>query len=468
MSSLFDNFNEIPVGIPLSRFTSAITNALVTAPDLSGAWVIAELSDVRLSGGHCYMELIEKNEAGQTIAKLRATIWRTTYIQLRNKFLNATQREITNGIKALVRGSVNHHSIYGLSFNIIDIDPSYTFGDLERIRREIIQRLQKEGIAYKNKLVPFPLAPQKIAVISAEGAAGYGDFINHLCGNSEGFVFYPHLFPCIMQGEKTSRSIQDALQLIEATADIWDCVAIVRGGGATTDLNGFDDYELAKAVANCGLPVVVGIGHERDRNVLDEIAHTSLKTPTAVAGFFIDKAREAYEMVLQLADRIRIYSTDLIRGEEQNLSTIRSMIPQLALRKMSDTKTRLHSLSSTLPLLSQGTIEKNKIRLNNLSAILANTSGNFIGRERLKINNSINFLESITINKFSQAGQKINNLESLVKVLDPGNTLKRGYSITRLNGKAVKSILSIKDGDILTTTLPDGEIKSLFIKKENN
>lgn len=441
-SSLFDNF--IPAGIPLSQFTAAITNAVTSSPLLSGVWVIAELSDVRISGGHCYLELIEKNEMGQTIAKIRATIWRSTYIQLRNKFFSATQREISNGIKALIRGSATHHSVFGLSFNIIDIDPSYTMGDMERLRREILIRLGKEGLAMKNKSLPLPVAPQRIAVISAEGAAGYGDFINQLCGNSEGFIFYPCLFPCIMQGERVSESIRRALLYIESTVEMWDCVAIVRGGGATTELNGFDDYELAKAVATCSLPVIVGIGHERDRNVLDEIAHTSLKTPTAVAGFFIDKLREAYEEVIMIADRLRVYSTELIRGEERRLSTIHGLIPQLLLRRLEMSKNKLQTVTGKLPLLIDGRL----------------------GKENMKLRNAVNLIDFNRGNTIKRAQQKINSLESLIKVLDPKNTLMRGYSITRVNGKALKSVGEIASGDTLVTTLPDGEILSLAISEE--
>ena len=460
MSPLFENGTQIPVGIPLSQFTNAITNAVVSAPYLSGVWIIAELSDVRTSGGHCYMELIEKNESGVTIAKLRANIWRSSYMQLRQKFYNATQRDISNGIKALVRGSVTHHSIYGLSFNIIDIDPSYTMGDMERLRREIIMRLQKEGVAMMNKNTLMPEVPQKIAVISAEGAAGYGDFINQLLGNREGFVFYPCLFPCVMQGDKVSRSIRDALQLIEATADVWDCVAIVRGGGATTDLNGFDDYDLAKAVATCGLPIVVGIGHERDRNVLDEIAHTSLKTPTAVASFFIDRLRNAYDKVAGLTDRLRIYSTELMRGEERRLSSLQSLLPQLALRRIEESKAQLHSLSGKLPIVTQGRIKNENVKLEGMKTLLGNMSAAILSKENMKILNFISNLGQFSSYIIQKGNQKINNVESLVKVLDPGNTLKRGYSITRINGKALKSIYEIREGDIINTTLSDGEIQS--------
>ena len=436
-SSLF-NANDIPMGIPLSHFTAAITHVVNTSRELSGAWVMAELSDVRIAGGHCYMELIEKNDAGTTIAKLRATIWQSNFNNIRRKFFQATQKDIVTGLKVLIRGSVSHHSVYGLSFNITDIDPSYTLGDMERVRREILQRLAKEQVINLNKNRFLPPTPQRIAVISAEGAAGYGDFMNQLIGNQDGFVFYPCLFPCVMQGDRVSASIREALELIESTIDLWDCVVIIRGGGATTDMNGFDDYDLAYAVATVPLPVIVGIGHERDRNVLDEIAHISVKTPTAVATFFIDRLRMAYDAVISMADRIRQTAVDKLRGEDRRLATIESLVPQCALRRLSENRSKLQELSGRLPLLVSGRI----------------------GKENMKLTGRWEMIASLSSTHISRGTQRINNFEQLLKVLDPSNTLKRGYSITRVDGKSVKNADNLSSGTLLTTKFYNGEIKS--------
>lgn len=457
----FSLFNDTaPIGIPLSQFTATITNTIVSDRRLSGVWVIAELSDVRLAGGHCYLELIEKDSTGQNIAKLKANIWRSNYPFLRQKFFGATQKEISSGIKALVRGSVTHHSVFGLSFNITDIDPSYTMGDMERLRREILLRLRKEGLENRNKNLTLPALPQRIAVISAEGAAGYGDFIHQLNNNSDGYIFYPHLFPCAMQGEKVSSSIRSALELIEATIDLWDCVVIIRGGGATTDLNGFDDYDLARAIATFALPVIVGIGHERDRTVLDDIANISLKTPTAVAAFFIERARKAYDNVMSLADKLRSYALDVISGEDRKINVLISFLPQLALKKLEEQKNKLISFSGKIPLLSQGKINFERSKIEKLINILLSGTANRIIKENLKINSEIQLLNNLSSHRIQQSNQKINNLESLIKVLDPVNILFRGYSITRINGKAIKSIKNLKEGDIISTTFPDGEINS--------
>lgn len=197
-----DLFSTGPQAMTLLQFTTAIGNAVRMSPVLQGAWVVAELSDVRFSGGHCYMELVEKSDSGQTVAKLRAAIWASRVPYIRQKFLAATGREFATGMKVMLHGAATHHTLYGLSFNVADIDPSYTLGDMERLRREILMRLHKEGILNLNKEKTMPVVPQRIAVISAEGAAGYGDFMNQLAGNHEGFVFYPHLFPAVMQGRR--------------------------------------------------------------------------------------------------------------------------------------------------------------------------------------------------------------------------------------------------------------------------
>lgn len=449
-------------GIPLSQYTSAISNAVHRRPELMGAWVIAELSDVRLnSGGHCYMELIEKDAAGRTIAKLKATIWQNTFRVLRKKFYDSTGKDIVSGLKVLLKGSANHHSLYGLSFNIIDIDPSYTLGDMERLRREILNRLALEGILDNNKKTDMPVTPQRIAVISAEGAAGYGDFMNQLLNNPDGFVFYPCLFPCVMQGDKVSASIRAALEMVEATIDLWDCVAIMRGGGATTDLNGFDDYELAKAVANFKIPVVVGIGHERDRTVLDEIAHTRMKTPTAVAAFFVDSLREAFKRVQGSVDRIIKIGQEKITGEMRHISTLESMVPILANSRIESANSRIDKIIGGLPLIVTSRIGKENSKLQNIINVANAVSRNICLNASRKIDDIELRVRKGTEFALTGAYRKLDNIAGLVKVLDPANTLKRGYSITRLKGKALNSAHDIKEGEKIVTTLCNGEIESI-------
>lgn len=424
--------------LTLTQLQTLIGNTLRYNYELQGVWVTCELSDVRVAGGHCYMELIEKDVLGNTTAKSRAMIWANTYQKLRDKFLKATDKEISTGMKVMVRGSVNHHKLYGLSFTISDIDPSYTVGDMERLRKEILDRLTREGLINRNRELRFPYVPQRVAVISAAGAAGYGDFMNQITGNPDGFKFYTHLFPAVMQGDNTSRSVRAALDLVESTIDLWDCVVIIRGGGATTDLNGFDDYELAKAVATFPLPVVVGIGHERDRTVLDEIACVRCKTPTAVAAFLIDALRTAYTAAVDRVRRIAKYSAEYMRGENYRISTIEQALPARVKARLMKEERKLteytHRAERALTRRYSSECERTRML-----------------RFRLE-----RALKGIT----ERPMLKIKNLESMLRVLSPQNTIARGYSIMRVGGKAVRSVTELQPDEIVETELSDGKVFS--------
>lgn len=455
-----DLFQTPAPGMTLSQYSAWIGEAMRRVPELWNAWVVAELSDVRVNGGHCYMELVEKNASGQTVAKMRATIWAGVFYNLRRKFAAATGREIATGMKVMLRGTAGFHPVYGLAFNVSDIDPSFTLGDMERLRREILERLAREGIASRNKSLPLPAAPQRIAVISADGAAGYGDFINHLLGNAEGFVFYPFLFPAVMQGERTSLSVRNALARVEQTIDLWDCVVIIRGGGATTDLNGFDDYDLARAVALCPLPVVVGIGHERDRTVLDEIAHTRMKTPTAVAGFLLDSLREASAKAGQLVDYIVRYAAERCAGELRRLAGCEANIPALASARLQAASALLEREMSRIPVLVASRLTKAAGRLDNMAAMLGAYSGRSTRRAADRLSESERVLKLSAEGAIRAAAARLERLEGMVGVLSPDNTLRRGYSITRMDGKAVTDASAVAPGTRLSTRLYNGTIES--------
>lgn len=426
--------------ISLQQLQQLVGNTIRMNPQLQGVWVTAELSDVRIAGGHCYMELIEKDILGNTCAKMRAMIWNSTFNILRGKFYAATGKDISTGMKVMVRGSANHHNLYGLSFTISDIDPAYTVGDMERLRREILEKLSKEGIIDRNRQLRFPPVPQRIAVISAAGAAGYGDFMNQLDNNADGFKFYTHLFPAAMQGEKTSQSVRDALEMVESTIDLWDCVVIIRGGGATTDLNGFDDYDLAKAVALFPLPVAVGIGHERDRTVLDEIACMRCKTPTAVAAMLIDSLRIAYTAAVERVKKIARYSVEAMRGEKYRLSNIETALPARVQTRIMRSEKHLselgHAIERALSKRYSSESERQKLLRYRFEKACSQIT------ERPMI--------------------KLKNLENMIRVLSPQNTINRGYSLTMLNGKAVRSVTALKEGDVLETRLSDGTISSVI------
>ena len=305
---------DVSPALTLSQLNQRIAG-LLASQSLRDVWVTAELSDFRRSGGHCYMELMEKIEpTGAVAARMRGIIWANQAPRICSKFATVTGQQIATGLKVMVRGTVNYHASYGISFVITDIEPSFTVGDVERRRREILRRLQAEGILELNRSLEWPVPALRVAVISAPGAAGYGDFIHQLYNNSSRLRFVTRLFPAVVQGERTVPSVIEALERIAADDEgCWDCVVIIRGGGATSDLISFDDYHLAANIAQFPLPVIVGIGHERDVTVLDFVANMRVKTPTAAAEWLVGRAE-------QLLDHLRTLSSEMLHAVTERVS----------------------------------------------------------------------------------------------------------------------------------------------------
>ena len=386
-------------------------------------WVQAELSEVREAyNGHCYIELVQKAEQGNTLmAKARGTIWANIYKMLKPYFQNATGQAFTAGIKVLLQVTVDYHEQYGLSLTVHDIDPTYTLGDMARRRREILQQLEEEGVLTLNKELTIPLTPQHIAVISAANAAGYGDFCNQLINNPYGFAFSPKLFPAVMQGDKVESSIIAALNKIATEQDLWDVVVIIRGGGATSDLSGFDTYPLASNCAQFPLPIITGIGHERDDTVIDAVAHTRVKTPTAAAEHLISIMANSAAQIDELVDRLTRGVSERMHREATHLQRIATRLPSLFALVHTKQMHRIEQIERNLQTAIQQYLTKQKHR--------------------------------------------IELIEKTLEGASPTHILKRGYSITRCNGKIVKEISSITPGAILTTEWIDGtltsEVKSL-------
>lgn len=453
---------EGPKAYSLSEFSRFVAMAMSREPVLLGAWVMAEISDMAVRGGHCYMTLLEKDPSGATIARMRANIWANRFLHIKNKFQYATQRELANGMKVMFYGGASYHPNYGLSFNIGDIEPSFTMGDLERIRREILAALQREGLINRNRSLIFHDPPRKIAIISSETAAGYGDFINQLQHNPAGVEFNTMLFPAVMQGERTAQSVISALDLVEQTRSIidWECVVIIRGGGATTDMNGFDDLQLARRVAAFPIPIAVGIGHERDRCVLDEIACVRCKTPTAVAAWLSDTAGMAWQRATDLASRIASFASERLKGEHIRLQGIQTILPSIAEARVRDARMKLHGLSTSIPAAAREATSKERIRLEGISTTLRMSSRLRVEKEFTTLDSIASTIRIAACSVLERENSKLDSLERLTAVLNPTSTLKRGYSITRINGKAVSAIKSVKAGDVLETQTVDGTIVS--------
>ena len=364
-------------------------------------WVQAELSDVRTnSTGHCYLEFIQKDpRSNNLIAKARGTIWANVYRLLKPYFEESTGQAFVSGIKVLVQVTVSFHELYGYSLTVQDIDPTYTLGDMARRRREILKQLEEEGVLTLNKELEMPVLPQRIAVVSSPTAAGYGDFCHQLKNNSRGFFFHTELFPALMQGDRVEESVLSALDAILNRQEDFDAVVIIRGGGATSDLSGFDTYLLAAACAQFPLPIITGIGHERDDTVLDSVAHTRVKTPTAAAEYLIncmDLAADELEVLIsQLHESVRSRLTE----EHRKLISYRNRIPSAVVRRVSDAKLALLTTRKDISLAVQTLLSRQRHRLELLQQRLADAS--------------------------------------------PEKMLARGYSITLKDGKVVKN------GDVL-------------------
>ena len=379
-------------------------------------WVIAEIMELR-ENRHCYLELIEKSEENDSLlAKVRATIWASRYSMLRPFFETSTGSSLKSGIKILCKASVEFHPQYGLSLNITDIDPSYTLGDLARKKLEVIQRLRKEGVYDMNRELPFPLVPQRIAIISSETAAGYGDFMESITQNRHGFLFHTTLYPALMQGDEAPLSITSAMEKVFESESDFDCLVIIRGGGSKSDLESFNLYDLAYFITQFPLPVITGIGHERDESVADMVAHLGLKTPTAVAEFLVDQLL-AFEFKLSaLLDRLSTSVRMRVQGDLNQLERYAGSI--------------MH--------LSRGLLQQQS--------------------ERLRQNEQR--LHRELVMQIEKSRDKLAQLKKRTELVDPENILKRGYSMTLLKGKSMVSIKGIKPGSLLETRLYQGTIIS--------
>ena len=386
-------------------------------------WVQAELSDVRTnSTGHCYLEFIQKDpRSNNLIAKARGTIWANVYRLLKPYFEESTGQAFVSGIKVLVQVTVSFHELYGYSLTVQDIDPTYTLGDMAHRRREILKQLEEEGVLTLNKELEMPVLPQRIAVVSSPTAAGYGDFCHQLKNNSRGFFFYTELFPALMQGDRVEESVLSALDAILNRQEDFDAVVIIRGGGATSDLSGFDTYLLAAACAQFPLPIITGIGHERDDTVLDSVAHTRVKTPTAAAEYLINcmelAADELEVLISQLHESVRSRLTE----EHRKLTSYRNRIPSAAVRRVSDAKLALLTARKDISQAVTTSLSRQQHRLDLLRQRLVDAS--------------------------------------------PEKMLARGYSITLKDGKVVKDATLLNEKDEILTRFYRGEVTSVVNHK---
>lgn len=437
---------ETPQPITLQALARRVSAALADT-SLFNVWVVAELSDLRVNHGHCYLELMEKHPStGAILARMRAVIWANVFPRINADFLSTTGQRLASGIKVMVCGTVNYHPAFGMSFVISAIDPAFTMGEAERRRREILRKLQIEGVLELNRSIEWPDVPNRIAIISAPGAAGYGDFIHQLYTNPSGLRFHTQLFPAVMQGERTSPSVIAALDSIAAGMDEFDCVVIIRGGGATSDLLAFDDYELAANIAQFPLPVVIGIGHERDTTVLDYVANMRVKTPTAAAEWLIARGENALAALRRIGAEILQCATD----------------------KIAAANTQLAYLDSTLAMAPAAALQRASSRIHNATVSLAGSSARLIAPQLARLEATATSISTAAHTATRRALDRLEARTSLLQALSPEATLRRGYTITTCNGRAVTSISQLSPDAEITTHLADGTVTSTITSTQHH
>lgn len=402
-------------------------------------WVEAELSDVNERRGHLFAELVEKDESSNTpVARASAKCWASTWYSLKRTFERITGEQLRTGMKVLLKVYVQFHPAYGFSWIITDIDPTFTLGDLAKRRMEIIAQLKAEGIFDMQKQLSLPMFCQHIAVISSATAAGYGDFCNHLHNNPYGFFFQTTLFHAVMQGEQIESSVIDALNRIFDADEEYDCVVIIRGGGATSDMSGFDTLNLAENVANFHIPIITGIGHERDECILDMISYHRVKTPTAAADFLLSHLENTSRTIDNLADRLARSAARYLETERVRMKGISSKIPILFSMVKASQTNRIEILSKRIENALRQKTEQENHRLQMLQQTIEMGAKQAIEKER---------------HRLSLLAQKALSL-------DPEIILKRGYSITLSGGKVVTDASKVMKGEILETRLANGTVLS--------
>jgi len=404
-------------------------------------WVEAELSEVHEVRGHCYMELIQKELFSNTpVAKASAKCWKNKWTLLREKFEKVTREGLKPGMKVLLKVYADFHEAYGFAWIVTDINPEFTMGDMARKRQEIIDTLKREGVFELQKELVLPLFAQRIAVISSENAAGYGDFCHQLADNPQQLKFYTRLFPAVMQGEGVEESVIGALNSINENIEKFDAVVIIRGGGATSDLSGFDTLRLAENVANFPIPIITGIGHDRDESIVDMVAHTKVKTPTAAAALLIDHLNHVLE---RLADA----QAELIAAVRH-----RNELEQARIVRMSEKIPVLFSLVKTR---QEQRIERH---LANITAALNDK----LSREHHRLSLIEKQLAPTLLQQMTRENYRLQLLQQRLEVLNPQRLLQRGYSITLCKGKVVKDARQLKAGDKIETKLANGKITSII------
>ena len=436
------NHSEAPVALSLYELNSLVAEAIsIGVP--GQYWVEAEISEAREVRGHCYLELVEKDDRSNTpVARASAKCWQNRWSIIRPMFERVTGQRLHAGMKVMLRVYANFHEAYGFSWIVSDINPEYTLGDLARRRKEIVERLKADGVFDLQRELLLPMFAQRIAVVSSEGAAGFGDFCRQLHDNTGGYQFDVRLFPAVMQGEAVERSVVEALNAIYEVQEQYDCVVIIRGGGATSDLSGFDTLALAENVANFPLPIITGIGHDRDETVLDLVAFAHVKTPTAAAQLLVDHLSQTAALADRLCQRVVLAARHRMEMEQG----------------------RLRSLASRIPVLFSLVGEKETGRLDRLTARIDSSLALTISAQCQHLDRLAASVRDQTLRRITAEQHRLEMLERRVEAENPERLLKRGYSITTYKGRTVRDASQLPPDAEVETRVENGSFRSRVVK----
>lgn len=449
--------------ISLKDYLASVRQAVACHVE-ADVWVRAEISELKVNGsGHCYLTLVEKEESGKmnVCAKAAAIIWANLYNMVAPMFESVTHQPLQRGMTVLVRVSPNFHEAYGFSLIISDIDPAFTLGDMARRRQEVIDKLKADGVWDMNHEQQIPLLPQRVAVISSETAAGFGDFINQLEHNDRQFKFYWHLFPAVMQGDGAPSSIMAALDEVFVHAALFDVVVIVRGGGASADMLAFDDYDLASCCAQFPLPIISGVGHERDTCVVDLVACRRCKTPTAVGALLVDCMEQAYARVEDATLALATGARQILKEEKNRLATANMLLAKTVPLALAEEKNRLTNLCAALRVAvsdncktAEASLQHSMITLKSVARLMVRSAEMRVGTQIPQLSHAVRTL-------ITSQQSKIELMEQKVDLLSPQTLLKKGYSLTLNNGRVVRSANDLQKGDKIETIFADGRRTSI-------
>ncbi len=452
----------------LSRLTRSIRRMFEEHYDRT-YWVKAEM--VKLNhypkSGHCYPDLVEK-EGEKVRAEMRGTLWKDRYKRIAREFQKVTGQPLDGGIELLFRAEVRFHEVYGLSLNIIEVDPSYSLGEMERIKRETIQKLKEAGTFDRNKKLPFPSVPKRLAIISVETSKGYQDLLKVLDGNPFGYVFEHELFPAILQGEKAIRTIREQLEVIRERVQDFDALLIIRGGGGDVGLSCYDDHELARDVALFPLPVITGIGHSTNETVVEMIAHRNAITPTQAGSDLIQAYHNVAVPRQELAERLEQAVKDRFAEEEQRLKDQVQLFRSHTRYLLRDHHHHLQGLLEGAVRAVPERMHRERERLGELSNALNASTMKRLNREGEGLSLILERLGTHSKHHIKEEKERVSNLEKQLELLDPKRVLERGYSITFKQGKAVKDPENLEEGEEVETQVAKGRFKSRIEKDTND